>query len=779
MTLPSPITRTARPVLALAAAAGIHLSVLAAVAAGQTVPAPPAAPASPQGAAAAAPAPGPRTYQVSPVEEPVKVDAVLDEPVWATAQAMEAPYKFFPADGSPSPVRTDCRVTFDDANLYLGCVAEDPEPSRIRARYADRDAAREDDHIFLVLDPFNDRRRAFEFGISALGVQMDATFSEVDGVEDFTWDAIWKSAGRITPEGYVVEAAIPFSSLRFPHTSDVQTWGVLVARNYPREARYALRSIHIDRNQACLLCQADKLEGFRGVQPGRDLEVTPTITTRRSDVRTSFPAGRLDSGDVDPEFGVSGRWGITPNINLNATVNPDFSQVEADVAQLEVNERFALSYPEKRPFFLEGADFFQTPTRLVFTRSIVDPVGGLKLTGKEGKNVFGVFAASDRVSTLLFPTNAGTGVGQLREEVHTGVARYRRDIGRSSTIGATYTGRMGEGYFNHVASVDGFLRLSPAKFVRMQYSFAGTEYPDTVVRAFRQKEGTLTDGVLSAEFVHRSREWTFSTLLRDVGEDFRADAGFIPRADFRGATVNLERVVWGGPQTWYNRLGFLTFAEWLGNHAGKETDLGLAFVTFYQGPRQSAGNVGLGFNRKLFAGRTFEMFDVRSAFEIRPTARTAFSLGARIGEDIDVANARKANIFQVVPGVELRVGRSLYLELDHAIRRLSTQDSEPRPDAQILDAQLTEARAVYHFGVRTFVRAILQYQTLEQDPTLFVNPVRPETNTLFSQLMFAHKVNPQTVLFVGYTDNQLGLHDVDLTRTGRTFFVKLGYALRL
>lgn len=776
MTLLPPITRMARPVLALAAAAGIQLAAPAADAAAQAVPAPPAAP---QTAPAAAQPAGPRTFQVSPVEEPVKVDAVLDEPMWAGAQAMDVPYKFFPADGSPAPVRTDCRVAFDDTNLYLGCVAEDPEPSRIRARYADRDAAREDDHIFLVLDPFNDRRRAFEFGISALGVQMDATFSEVDGVEDFTWDAIWKSAGRITPEGYVVEAAIPFSSLRFPHTSDVQTWGVLVARNYPREARYALRSIHIDRNQACLLCQADKLEGFVGVQPGRDLEVTPTITTRRSDVRATFPSGSLDSGDVDPEFGVSGRWGITPNVNLNATVNPDFSQVEADVAQLEVNERFALQYPEKRPFFLEGADFFQTPTRLVFTRSIVDPVGGLKLTGKEGRNVFGVFAASDRVSTLLFPTNAGTGVGQLRDEVHTGVARYRRDIGRSSTVGATYTGRMGEGYFNHVASVDGFLRLSPAKFVRVQYSFAGTEYPDTVVKAFRQKEGTLTDGVLSAEFVHRSRNWTFSTLLRDVGEDFRADAGFIPRADFRGATVNLERAIWGGPQTWYNRLGFLGFAELLGNHAGQQTDLGLAFVTFYQGPRQSAGNVGLGYNRKLFAGRTFDLLDVRFASEIRPSARFALSLAGRIGEDIDVANARKANLFQVVPGVELRVGRSLFLELDHALRRLDTQDTEPRPDARILDAQLTEARAVYHFGVRTFVRAILQYQSLEQDPTLFVNPVRPETNTLFSQLMFAHKVNPQTVLFVGYTDNQLGLQNVDLTRTGRTFFVKLGYALRL
>ncbi|HEX2092100.1 MAG TPA: DUF5916 domain-containing protein [Longimicrobiaceae bacterium] len=768
MTPLRPIMRIARPLLELAAAAGIHLAVLAGNAVAQATP--PAPGVTP---------PQTRTYQVSLADAAIRVDAVLDEPAWEAAPAMDLPYKFFPVDGSPTPVRTDCRITFDDDNLYFGCTAYDPDPSRIRARYADRDAVREDDHIFLVLDPFNDQRRAFEFGLNALGVQMDATWSEVDGVEDFTWDAIWKSAGRLTPEGYVVEAAIPFSSLRFPDTDAVQTWGVLWARSYPREARYALRSIHINRNQACLLCQADKLEGFRGVQSGRDLELTPTLTTRRSDVRPVFPTGRMEPGDVDPEFGLSGRWGITPNVNLNATLNPDFSQVEADVAQLEVNERFALSYPEKRPFFLEGADLFQTPTRLVFTRSIIDPTGGLKLTGKEGRNVFGVFGASDRVTSLLFPANQGTAQTLLREEVHTAVARYRRDIGRASTVGATYTGRMGEGYFNHVAAVDGFLRLSPAKIVRVQYSFAGTEYPDTVVRAFRQPTGTLTDGVLQAEFVHRSRDWFASALYRDIGRDFRADAGFIPRADIRGATLQAERSFWGGPDRWFNRLGFFGFAEWLGNHDGKETDLGLAFVTNYQGPRQSTASVGFGYNRKLFAGKTFEMLDMRSAFEIRPSRRFAFSLGARIGEDIDVANARKANLFQVVPGMELRVGRSLYLELDHAIRRLDTQSSDSLPDQEILDARLTEARAVYHFGVRTFVRAILQYQGLNQDPRLYRVPVRPETNTLFTQLMFAHKVNPQTVLFVGYTDNRLGLQDVDLTRTGRTFFVKLGYAWRL
>jgi hypothetical protein len=771
MNHPHPFPRSARSLLAIAAAAGAHLALLPGSAAAQAAPTPPAV------APAAATE---RTFQVAPAESAVRVDGMLDEAVWEVAQPIDLPYKYFPADGQPAPVRTDCRVTFDDANLYLGCTAYDPDPARIRARYADRDTPREDDHIFLVVDPFNDQRRAFEFGINPLGVQMDATFSEVDGVEDFSWDAIWKSAGRITPEGYVVEAAIPFSSLRFPNTGEVQTWGVLIARNYPREARNALRSIQINRNQACLLCQADKLVGFRGVRPGRDVELTPTVTTRRSDVRANFPTGQLTAGDVDPEFGLSGRWGITPNVNLNATINPDFSQVEADVAQLEVNERFALSYPEKRPFFLEGADLFQTPTRLVFTRSIVDPTGGLKLTGKEGRNVFGVFAASDRVNSLLIPGNQRTSQALLQDEVHTAVARYRRDIGRSSTIGTTYTGRMGEGgYSNHVAAVDGFLRLSRSNVIRVQTAFSGTEYPDTIVRAFGQESGTLAAASLYAEFLHRSRNWAFTAQVRDIGEDFRADAGFIPRADLRGATVTGERIFWGGPDKWYNRFSLYSFAELLGNHAGEQTDLGLAQVLIYQGPLQTSGDIGLGYNRKLFAGKTFDMVDVRTGFSIRPSARFALSLAGRFGEDIDVSNARKANVFQIVPGAELRVGRNLYLELDHTVRRLETQGDDARPNSEILDARLTEARAVYHFGLRTFVRAIVQYQTLNRDPTLFATPVAPETNTVFNQLMFAYKVNPQTVVFVGYTDNQLGLQDLALTRTGRTFFVKLGYALRL
>ncbi|HYW06749.1 MAG TPA: DUF5916 domain-containing protein [Longimicrobium sp.] len=727
--------------------------------------------------AARAPLPAPRTFAASVSEGAIRVDAQLDEAAWNSATPIDIPYEYFPGDNTPAPVRTDCRITYDREALYLGCRAHDPEPRRIRANLTDRDAATGDDHITLMVDPFNDQRRAFQFRVNPLGVQMDATYSELEKAEAFSWDAIWSSAGRLTPEGYVVEAAIPFSSLRFPAGSSAQTWGVVVQRSYPRGVVHRLRSHPTSRNEACLLCQSDKLTGLSGIRPGRGVELTPTLTTRRSDLRTTFPEGRLRSGDVDPEFGVSGRWGIAPNVTLNATYNPDFSQVEADVAQLAVNERFALGYPEKRPFFLEGADFFQTPTRVVFTRSIVEPVGGAKLSGKVGSNAFGVFTTRDRSTSLLFPSNAGTGQALLDDDVSTAVVRYRRDVGAAGAMGVIYTGRMGEGgYQNHVAGVDGFFQLTPTKFVRVQAVRSETEYTDTVSKLYAQPGGGFGGNNLYAQFTHASRNWFASANLQEVGAGFRADAGFVPRADLRGGVLQLERAFWGAPNHWYRRLAFLGYAERFANHEGRETDLGFAAVATYDGPMQSFANVGLGFNRKYFAGKSYELVDMRPTFRISPTQRATFTLTGRVGEEIDFRNNRKAGIVQFGPGVDLRLGRRLGMGLGHTVRRLNTLDDDPAGSGRrILDVGLSQARVIYHFNVRTFVRGIVQYQDARFTPDLYVAPVAPEQRTLFSQLLFAYKVNPQTVVFAGYTDDRLGLETVGLTPTGRTLFLKLGY----
>lgn len=739
------------------------------------------APAAPVPPAAAPALPEPRTFTALVAGEAIRVDAQLDEAAWAAATPIDVPFEYFPGDNTPSPVRTDCRITYDRSALYLGCTAYDDNPERIRANFTDRDAALGDDHITLLVDPFNDQRRAFQFRVNPMGVQMDAMYSELERADNFTWDAIWASAGRLTEKGYVVEAAIPFTSLRFPPHSNVQTWGLIVQRSWPRNVVHRLRSHPTNRNESCLLCQTDKLTGLQGIRPGRDVELTPTLTTRRSDLRTDFPGGSLASGDVEPEFGLSGRWAITPNVALNATYNPDFSQVEADVAQLEVNERFALSYPEKRPFFLEGADFFQTPSRVVFTRSIVEPVGGVKVSGKAGPSAFGAFATEDQYTSLLFPSNQGTLQGLLEENVRTAVLRYRRDVGTSSALGVVYTGRLGDdGYSNHVGGVDGFVQLTRSNFLRFQATRSETEYSDTVVAAFGQPAGSFGANNFLAQLTHASRNWFAQLDLQEVGENYRADAGFIPRTDLRGAILQVERAFWGAPGKWYRRLGVFGYAERFEDHDGRETDRGFAAVMSYNGPMQSFANVGLGYNRKFFRGNTYELVDLRPTFQISPTQRATFSITGRFGEDIDVTNNRKANIFQVAPGVDLRLGRRLAVGVSHTLQRLDTQDDDPAGSRErILNVGLSQARVVYHFNVRTFVRGIVQYQDVDFTPTLFTVPVPQQQRTLFSQLLFAYKVNPQTVLFAGYTDDRLGLDSIDLTPTGRTFFLKLGYNLQL
>src|SRR5215210_3993296 len=332
-------------------------------------------------------------HRIERAASEIKVDGVLDEAAWQTAAVVALKYETRPGENTPPPVATETLVTYDDGHIYVAFRAHDPDPSAIRAHLSDRDDAFSDDFVGIVLDTFNDERRAFEFFVNPLGVQMDMFIDDVSGNEDASWDTIWSSAGKITADGYAVEIAIPLSSLRFPRTEGEQTWGFDALRFYPRSQTARISSHPLDRNVNCYLCQASKMSGFSGITPGRNVELAPTVTSARTDQRQDLPSGPFDEGKLESDLGLTAKWGITPNLTLNAALNPDFSQVEADAAQLDVNTQFALFFPEKRPFFLEGADFFATPFDVVFPRNVADPSWGLKLTGKEGKNAVGVFAA--------------------------------------------------------------------------------------------------------------------------------------------------------------------------------------------------------------------------------------------------------------------------------------------------------------------------------------------------------------------------------------------------
>ncbi len=253
-----------------------------------------------------------QSYTVSKAESEIKIDGVLNEPAWEKAAKIDVPYEWWPGDNIPALVKTECLVTFSRTKVYFGFRCYDPEPKKVRAHLMDRDAMTTfvmDDHVTLLLDTFNDERRGFQFRINALGVQADAFFSELEGFEDFSWDAIWASAGKITDYGYCVEIAIPFNQLRFPRMQGKQTWGICIERLYPRSVRHRLRSHPMSRDRQCFLCQINKVTGFEEMSSGHNLEFDPTFTVNRTDTRTNMPDGELKNGKIKIEPGLSARLG--------------------------------------------------------------------------------------------------------------------------------------------------------------------------------------------------------------------------------------------------------------------------------------------------------------------------------------------------------------------------------------------------------------------------------------------------------------------------------------
>jgi hypothetical protein len=736
-----------------------------------------------QGEAPAAPTPAAerRLYTAGRATTPIEVNGVLDEAGWSAAARIPVDVEWFPGDNIAPPVETVVLFTYDDDNIYLGFEASDPEPGRIRAHLMDRDQIStfvQDDHVLFQFDTFDDERRAFQFRVNPLGIQADAIFSQAEGVEDFSWDIIWESAGRIHESGYTIEVAVPVNQLRFPAGSDVQTWGLDLGRSWPRDSRHRISAARIDRNNGCLLCQVPRVTGIAGLEPGRNLEIDPTVTATRTDRLASFPDGGLEEGDADYDPGLSLRWGVTPDLTLNATINPDFSQIEADAAQLEVNERFALFFPEKRPFFLEAIDFFSTPLQAVFTRTVADPEWGVKLTGKLGGHALGLFATQDEVNSLLIPSNQGSRSIFVEEQVLGSVLRYRRDLGRSSSIGALYAGREGDEYHNRVAGLDAFVRFSGTDTLAAQYLSSRTLYSDEVAEALAQSDEEIDGGALELSYQHTARDWLWNLAYRDRDRQFRADSGFVPRVDIEEVEAGLTRRLWGEPDSWYNQIDLRVSATRTDDQEGLRTDEEFQLDALYFGPKQSVVQVGVQRNERLFQGVRYEGLETLFGFfEFQPSGVAKATLFARDGEAVDVNNNQRADELLLNPTLELKLGRHVNLGLDHFLQRLERRGDE------ILTANLSQLRLVYNFNPRMFVRGILQHLAVDRDPEQWRLPVDVETETFFTQLLFSYKVNPLTVLFVGYADNRLGLNDglqdFSLTRTDRTVFVKIGYAFLL
>ena len=381
-----------------------------------------------------------------------------------------------------------------------------------------------------------------------------------------------------------------------------------------------------------------------------------------------------------------------------------------------------------------------------------------------------VFAAEDQLNNLIFPSNQGSAMTTLDENVYGGVLRYRHDIGRNSTFGLLYTGRAGRDYGNHVGGADGFIYLGKRDSLSFQYLHSETEYPDAIATAFGQKKGFFGGDALTLNYTHLSREWLWYAAYEDLGTGFRADYGFLPRVDTRTLDLQIQRTFWSSGQKWFNRVYFWLRGYYVGDHGGRMTDSRVALGGTYEGPLQSNITAIGRWTREYFGGVTYDVSDLIFQAILKPAGGMSFGLEGDLARAIDYNNVRPATVFRLGPMAEFGLGRHLNLNISHSLERLASDN------LRTYTANLTQARVIYNFSTRAFVRAIVQFRNVDRVPGRYVFPVAPLTQGLFTQFLFSYKLNPQTVLFLGYSDNSLGLQGIDITRTDRTFFLKIGYA---
>lgn len=714
------------------------------------------------------------TYQVKKATGPVKIDGRIDEKTWEDALVLKIDNEILPSENIEALTYTECRIMYDRKNLYVAFRAHDPHPEQIRAKLADRDSAWDDDVVAIILDTFNDENRAYAFFCNPYGVQMDEILSNGGTQEDSSWDAIWNSAGRITDEGYEVEIAIPFHALQFPRKKGIQTWGFSPLRIYPRSRRHQFTNFLHNRSESCILCQFHKLTGIENASPGRNIELDPTLTAFQTDEREEFPEGPLKKADSNLEAGLSGHWGITSNLTLSGTVNPDFSQVEADAVQLDINTQFALFYPEKRPFFLEGIDFFQTPINAVHTRTVVDPNWGVKLTGKEGKNAVGLFICRDDVTNLLIPDTYYSSSFTVDIPTTTSVMRYRRDLSNSSTLGVLITDREGENYFNRVVGADGLLRLSKSDIIQFQVLGSNTRYPLDIATGYFQDTGTFAGYAANLSYSHSERAFSYYVDYKDNSGGFRADLGFIPQVNFRRGELGARYIYWGKKSDFFSKILLGGNVDLTVNHDGDLLERELEASLSLKMPMQSSFTLSGGMRKKYFLDVPFDQEFMQVSFHVRPSGKLFFNCFIIITDDIDYDHVRPGEYFQVEPSISFIPGKNLESGLTYSYHRLDIEEGK------LFDVHIIQGHLIYHFNKRTFLRGVLQYTNLKVDTNLYhAYPVDSQEKRLYSQFLFSYKINPRTVLFLGYSDKTFGLPGTRMTQLNRTFFLKIGYALSL
>ena len=484
----------------------------------------------------------------------INIDGDLKEAAWMKAKKFDNFSEVDPGDNIKPSVNTEAFIFYDDDNIYIGYKCYENDIKSVRKTFTSRDMIFSDDWAGFFFDAYNEKKQAYELVVNPYGIQADLLWN-APGNEDETFDLIWYSNAKIHENMWTVEIVIPFKSIRFPNRSE-QVWNFHLLRNHPRKNREQISWASISRDDPTLFTKAAKMYGIKNIKGGNNLEVLPYALGSQSGTISDY--GNADSEfkneKVKGQFGVNVKYGITSNLTSDLAINPDFSQVESDAAQVDVNNTFALFYPEKRPFFIEGNDIFKSPMNIVYTRTINNPLFAFKLTGKIGRTDVGYTVAYDQKSPFIIPFQEYSDFIASDRKSTSNILRLKQAIGNNdSYIGLILTDRQVnkdtkktfdvDGY-NRVFGFDGNLRFLENYSVTFQSVKLFTReinYPEysNLDKFDNGKYTAALDGEYYAGFsnylsLNRSaRHWNFQLYYNDASPVARRDNGYNSNNDYR------------------------------------------------------------------------------------------------------------------------------------------------------------------------------------------------------------------------------------------------------
>lgn len=675
-----------------------------------------------------------------------------------------------PKDLAPSTEETVAYLSYDRENLYAVFVCRARDPSRIRARMGRREAVFGDDAVGVMLDTFNDKQRAYLFVVTPLGIQADGIITEGQN-DDMSFDTVWRSRGMRTDFGYVVLMTIPFKSLRFP-AANAQTWGITLARSIPAADELSFWP-GVTRRINGFTVQMAQATGIEGVSPGRNIQLIPYATFAAARV-LDRQAARFDD-DRDGRAGIDAKVVARDAVALDFTLNPDFSQVESDEPQVTANQRFEVFFPERRPFFIENAGYFQTPVNLFFSRRVRDPRFGGRATGKIGHWAVGALVADDRAPGRM----VGPADPLFGGQAYNVVARVRREFSNQSSVGALVTSRDFGPSSNRVGSVDARIRLNPQWFFDGQAAFSDT--------------GTLSglnqrDRAWSASLSHNTRTVQYNLGYQDVGPAFRTQLGFVPRTDIRKVN-QFASYRWHRAQGPVLAFGPGSFVDFTWNHAGElqDWDIRVPFDVAFRG--QTNLFVRHSESMTRFGGITFRHDENLARFSTNYVSWLSGSVSYAQGSRPNFFPAQGLSPFlgdyrDVSAGLTWRPMSNLSIGQSYILSRLAATPASGY-SGRVFDNHILRTRAIYQFTREFSARAILDYNGIWANQSL----VALDRDRRFTaDVLLTYLLHPGTAVYVGYTDryqnlmldDAAGLRTIarPATSTGRQIFVKTSYLFR-